>query len=138
MVELSQPGQLSGIAVQIGIERGEWGSGKASVTLDIESRHCNKGGVAHGGLYTMMLDMALGGGLVSILPVNEWCATTQLNTSFISAARPGEKISARGHVVKRGRNVAHLAGEITSESGRVIATATGTWAIWDHKPASMK
>ena len=137
MTELSEPAHLTDMAVEIGIERGEWGSGKSSVFLNIESKHCNKGGVAHGGLYTMMLDMALGGALVSILPKEEWCATTQLSISFISAARPGEKITAHGNVVKRGKNVAHLDGKITADSGRVIATATGTWAIWDHKPASM-
>tara|TARA_Y100000768_G_scaffold387522_1_gene379134 strand:- start:778 stop:1194 length:417 start_codon:yes stop_codon:yes gene_type:complete len=137
MTELSEPAHLTDMAVEIGIERGDWGSGKSSVLLNIESKHCNKGGVAHGGLYTMMLDMALGGALVSILPKEEWCATTQLSISFISAARPGEKITAHGNVVKRGKNVAHLDGKITADSGRVIATATGTWAIWDHKPASM-
>ena len=137
MTELSEPADLTDMAVEIGIERGDWGSGKSSVLLNIESKHCNKGGVAHGGLYTMMLDMALGGALVSILPKEEWCATTQLSISFISAARPGEKITAHGNVVKRGKNVAHLDGKITADSGRVIATATGTWAIWDHKPASM-
>jgi len=137
MVELSEPAHLTDMAVDIGIERGEWGGGKSSVILNIESKHCNKGGVAHGGLYTMMLDMALGGALVSILPKEEWCATTQLNVSFISAARPSEKITANGTVVKRGKNIAHLEGKILTDSGRVIATASGTWAIWDHKPASM-
>ena len=137
MTELSEPAHLTDMAVEIGIERGDWGSGKSSVLLNIESKHCNKGGVAHGGLYTMMLDMALGGALVSILPKEEWCATTQLSISFISAARPGETITAHGNVVKRGKIVAHLDGKITADSGRVIATATGTWAIWDHKPASM-
>ena len=59
----------------------------------------------------MMLDMALGGALVSILPKREWCATTQLSVSFISAARPDEKITASGNVVKRGKHVAHLEGK---------------------------
>ena len=85
----------------------------------------------------MMLDMALGGALVSILPKEEWCATTQLSVSFISAARPGEEITANGRVVKRGKHVAHLEGKISTDSGRVVASATGTWAIWDHKPSSM-
>ena len=85
MVEMSEPAHLTDMAVDIGIQRGEWGAGKSSVFLVIESKHCNKGGVAHGGLYTMMLDMALGGALVSILPKQEWCATTQLSVSFISA-----------------------------------------------------
>ena len=137
MVDLSEPGDLSDMAVDIGIQRGDWGNGKSSVWLEVQSKHCNKGGVAHGGLYTMMLDMALGGALVSVLHKQEWCATTQLSISFISAARPGEKISANGIVVKRGKNVAHLEGKITTESNRIIATGTGTWAIWDHKPSSM-
>lgn len=137
MTELSEPAELTGMAIEIGIKRANWGAGKSSVSLDIESKHCNKGGVAHGGLYTMMLDMALGGALVSILPKQEWCATTQLSVSFISAARPGEKITANGNVVKRGKNVAHLDGEIITDTGRVISTASGTWAIWDHKPVSM-
>ncbi len=137
MTELSEPSNLTEMAIDIGIQREEWGTGSSSVSVEITAKHCNKGGVAHGGLYTMMLDMALGGSLVSILPKAEWCATTSLNVSFISAARPGEKIIAVGNVVKRGQNVAHLKGEITTESGRVVATATGTWAIWNHKPASM-
>ena len=93
MVEMSELAHLTDMAVEIGIQRGEWGNGRSSVWLQVESKHCNKGGVAHGGLYTMMLDMALGGALVSILPKQEWCATTQLAVSFISAARPGEKFS---------------------------------------------
>ncbi|MDP6869485.1 MAG: PaaI family thioesterase [Candidatus Poseidoniaceae archaeon] len=138
MVTLSKAAPLNKIAVNLGIERLGWGDGKSSLKLGVSKSHCNKAGVAHGGLYTMMLDMALGGALVSILPVEEWCATTQLNISFISAAKPGEEIIATGKVVKRGKNVAHLAGDICVSSGRKIATATGVWAIWDHKPDSMK
>ena len=85
----------------------------------------------------MMLDMALGGTLVSTLKIEEWCATTSLNVNFIDAAKVGNHLTATGRIVRRGRNVAHLAGEIITENGRVVATATGVWAIWDHKPASM-
>jgi len=136
MSDLSEPDHMTDMAVELGIQRGDWGSGKASFSLDVESRHCNKAGVAHGGLYTLMLDMALGGSLVCTLKKEEWCATTQLNVSFINAARPNEKIIAEGLLKKRGKHVAHLFGEIKTDSGRVIATATGVWAIWDHKPTS--
>ncbi len=137
MVTLSEPSELPEIAKEIGLERGDWGEGRSTLNLIVNSKHCNKAGVAHGGIYTIMLDSALGGALVSILPVEEWCATTQLNVSFISAAKPGEEIIASGRVVKRGRNVAHLTGEINTVSGRKVATANGVWAIWDHKPESM-
>ena len=48
---------------------------------------------------------------------------------FLAPARPGERLVAEGRVVRRGKHVAHLAGEI-KVGDRLIATATGTWAIW--------
>jgi len=74
--------------------------------------HLNKGGAAHGGLLTTMLDMALGGALVASLKEEEWCATTQLVTSFLDAAKVGDRLVAEGRVVRRGRHVAHLAGQV--------------------------
>lgn len=130
----SDPPNLSGIAKSLSIQRGQWSPGHCSVFVDVEEFHCNKGGVAHGGLFTIMLDMACGGALVSGLLKEEWCATTQLNVSFIDAGRIGERLEAVGNVTRRGRNVAHLSGEIRAESGRLIASATGTWMIWQSKP----
>ena len=134
---LSEPGPLNQVAQGLGISRTSWGGGKASYALTVTKSHCNKGGVAFGGIHTVLLDMALGGSLVSTLTKSQWCATTSLTTSFISPAYVDETITAYGEVVKRGRNVAHLKGEIRTQSGRVVATATGTWAIWENKPASM-
>ena len=134
---LSMPPELSGISQALGIQRGEWGKGKCTMTVDVQNFHTNKGGVAHGGLYTMMLDSSLGGALVSTLKKDEWCATTQLVTSFIDAAKIGDSLTATGRIVRRGRNVAHLEGEITTQSGRLIATAKGTWAIWESRPANL-
>ena len=137
MSELSQPPELSGVAKALGIRVGDWGKGSASVVVEVDDSHTNKGGVAHGGLYTMMLDMCCGGALVSTLLLEEWCATTQLSISFLSPAKPGDFLCATGKLVKRGKNVAHLKGEITTKEGVVIATASGTWAIWQSKPSYM-
>ena len=107
------------------------------MTLKVGEQHLNIGGVAHGGVYSIMLDMALGGALLSVMPVEEWCATTMLNISFIAAAKEGTELIANGRLVKRGKNVAHLEGEILNDEGIVFATAKGTWAIWNHRPSSM-
>ena len=134
---LSQAPELSGISQTLGISRGEWGKGKCTMHVTVDNFHTNKGGVAHGGLYTMMLDSSLGGALVSTLKKDEWCATTQLVTSFIDAARIGDVLTSSGRIVRRGRNVAHLEGEITTQSGRLIASAKGTWAIWEKRPTNL-
>ena len=137
MTELSQPPELSGIAQAMDIRRGDWGKGSASLKVMVSDKHTNKGGVTHGGLYSMMLDMACGGALVSTLPIEEWCATTQLSISFLAPSRPGDELIAKGTLVKRGRNVAHLHGEVATSDGQVVATANGTWAIWQKKPEYM-
>ena len=101
--EFSQPSELSGIAKAMKITGGSWKQGEVSVQTTVSSEHTNKGGVAHGGLYSMMLDMALGGTLVSTLRVEEWCATTSLNVNFIDAAQVGDHLTATGRIVRRGR-----------------------------------
>lgn len=133
---LSPPPEPTGMAMALGIERTAWSAGHTCLEVTVTSDHLNKGGAAHGGLMTVLLDAALGGALVSTLPVASWCATTQLTTSFLAAARLGERLVATGRVVRRGRHVAHLAGDVRVGE-RVVASAVGTWAIWDARPPSM-
>ena len=133
---LSAAPEPTGMALALGIERTAWSPGHTCLEVTVAQDHLNKGGAAHGGLMTVLLDGALGGALVSTLPRTSWCATTQLTTSFLDAARLGERLVATGRVVRRGRHVAHLAGEVKAGE-RVVASAVGTWAIWDERPPSM-
>ena len=132
----SSPPEPSGMAEALGLEVTDWHPGRCAVEVTVAPMHLNKGGAVHGGVLTTMLDMALGGALVASLTTEEWCATTQLTTSFLDAAKEGERLQAKGHVVRRGRHVAHLAGEVLVGQ-RVVASASGTWAIWSSRPASM-
>ncbi|RJU89403.1 MAG: PaaI family thioesterase [Candidatus Poseidoniales archaeon] len=134
---LSSPSEPTGFVAELGIERTLWTPGASRLELTLSEAHLNKGGVAHGGVHMVMLDSALGSALVASLKVEEWCATTQLSTSFLAAARPGERLVAEGRVVRRGKHVAHLAGEV-KVGDRVVATASGTWAIWSSRPPSLK
>ena len=79
---LSSAPEPTGMALALGIERTAWSPGHTCLEVTVTPDHLNKGGAAHGGLMTVLLDAALGGALVSTLPVTSWCATTQLTTSF--------------------------------------------------------
>ena len=133
---LSSPPDPSGFMADLGIERTLWKPGQSRLELTLTEAHLNKGGVAHGGIHMVLLDYALGSALVASLKVEEWCATTQLSTNFLSPARPGDRLIAEGRVVRRGQHVAHLAGEVRV-GDRVVATATGTWVIWSSRPPSL-
>jgi uncharacterized protein (TIGR00369 family) len=129
--------KLSGVCDSLGVTGKQFGDGTCSVTCTVSLDHLNAGGVAHGGLHSTMLDSALGGALVSLIKKEEWCATAQLDVSFLNAANVGDVLVAEGKVLRRGRNLAHCDGILSNQDGKIIANAKGTWAIWESKPSSM-
>jgi uncharacterized protein (TIGR00369 family) len=129
--------KLSGVCDSLGVTGKYFRDGVCAVECQVSDDHLNAGGVAHGGLHSTMLDSALGGALVSIIKKEEWCATAQLDISFLNAAKVGDNLIAEGKVLRRGRNLAHCEGILSNQDGKVIATAKGTWAIWSTKPSSM-
>jgi uncharacterized protein (TIGR00369 family) len=88
----------------------------------------NPAGVIQGGLLAGMLDDTLGPALVATLSEGEWAPTTDLHVQVLSPAQPGRLIG-RGRVVRRGGQVAFLAGELCDEHGNLLATATATASI---------
>tara|TARA_B100001113_G_C20650948_1_gene423447 strand:+ start:112 stop:531 length:420 start_codon:yes stop_codon:yes gene_type:complete len=132
--ELSKPSELNGISKELGIIMTNFGNGTASFEVVVTDLHLNKGGVAFGGLHASLLDSAMGAALVSSLKVSEWCATANLTINYLEASLPGTKLISVGKIVRRGKNLAHLFGEIKDEKGKIHANATGTWTIWSRKP----
>ena len=83
--ELSTP-NLTKFAEIVGFEVTKFGDGRCTVEATVDERHLNLGGVAHGGLHATMLDTSMGGALVSTLLKEEWCATAQIDISYLNAA----------------------------------------------------
>ncbi len=102
--------------------------GTVSVELDAEDRHLNAGGIVHGGVLLSMLDSVMGGAVVATLRDGEWTATESLTTNFM---RPGmtERVRATGSVDRRGKLTAFVQGEVAAADGRILARASGVWAI---------
>lgn len=70
----------------------------------------------------------LGPALVATLGEGEWAPTVDLQVRFLRPAKPGV-LRGRGRVVRRGRDIAFLAGELRGPNGDVVATATATPAV---------
>lgn len=132
--ELSKPSEMNGISKHLGVKLTHFGDGKASFSVLISDVHLNKGGVAFGGLHASLLDSAMGAALVSTLKVSEWCATANITINYLEGSLPGVELIATGNIVRRGKNLAHLSGEIRGSDGLIHANATGVWNIWNSKP----
>jgi uncharacterized protein (TIGR00369 family) len=88
-------------------------------------------GVVQGGMLAAMLDDTLGPALVATLGPGQFAPTTDLHVQFLRPAHPGRLIG-RGRVVRRGKQIAFLAGELLDASGAVVATAMATAQIRDR------
>jgi uncharacterized protein (TIGR00369 family) len=112
-------------------------NGEAECTVELQPHHLNNRGVAHGGVVGALLDSAMGAAVISAIPKEWWCATTGLSIQFIAGPRAGALI-ATGKVVRRATSVAFAHGEAREPSGRLVATAQGTWHLWPHRPEMQK
>ena len=106
------------------------GDGACTVTGTVEARHLNINQVVHGGVYATILDTAMGGAVVTLLKPDEVTATTSLYVEFLRPAREGQRLVARGEVVRRGRHLAFVEGNLEDGEGRRLSQAHGTWYIW--------
>lgn len=87
---------------------------------------CNMWGGIQGGMVAAMLDdvMSLAVGLD--LEWGQISPTLELKVSMLNPARPG-RIIGTGQVIKRGKSVGFIEGElIDEESGKLLATASST------------
>ncbi|HTQ76404.1 MAG TPA: PaaI family thioesterase [Burkholderiales bacterium] len=117
------------VAATLGIKFRSVDSEKGEVEVEFEGRpeFTNPVGNIQGGILAAMLDDTMGPALASRLAAGEFAPTLNLNVSFEKPARVGV-ILGRGRVVKQGRDVCFLSGELFQEGERVAA-ATATALI---------
>ncbi|MEU5861557.1 PaaI family thioesterase [Nonomuraea sp. NPDC047529] len=100
-------------------------AGTIEVAFQAGERFANPVGVVQGGFLAAMLDDTMGPALVATLPEDQFALTLDLQVQFLRPARPG-RLVGRGRVVRRGKDVCFLAGELLAPDGRTVATATAT------------
>ena len=103
-------------------------AGTIEVAFTATDQFLNPAGVIQGGFVAAMLDDTLGPALVATLGPGQFAPTTDLHVQFLRPARPG-RLTGRGRIVRRGRDVAVLAGELADSSGQLVAVATATAQI---------
>jgi uncharacterized protein (TIGR00369 family) len=102
--------------------------GVIRVQFEAKPEFLNPMGVVQGGFVAAMLDDTLGPALVCTLPPNHFAPTIELKVNFIRPAPVGALI-AEGRIVARGGTIAFLAGELRTQQGELVATATATARI---------
>jgi uncharacterized protein (TIGR00369 family) len=102
-------------------------AGTIELSFTATEQFLNPAGHVQGGFLAAMLDDTLGPALVATLPDGEWAPTISLNVQFVRPAQPG-RLKSRGRVIRKGRDIAFLAGELI-DGDDVVATATASAII---------
>jgi uncharacterized protein (TIGR00369 family) len=96
--------------------------------IRIADHHCNRRGLAHGGLVVTLADVALGkaGEWFSQPPVS--LLTASLTVDFYGAARRGDWLEAKTDVIRVGRQVA-FGNCYLRVADKLVARASGIFNV---------
>ncbi len=106
----------------------EVADGRAVTEVDMAEHLQNVVGGFHGGAAFGLIDCAMGAAVYSLLEADELAATLEAKTNYIRPVREG-LIRCEARVIHKGRRTAVLDAEVTA-GGKLIAKASGTFAIW--------
>ncbi len=95
-----------------------------AIPLDL----CHSGNVIQGGFVAAMLDAAMSHAVLAHIEGITNVLTLDLKISYLRASLAGS-FTARGKIIKAGRSIAFLEGELFNGQGELTATASSTAKI---------
>ncbi|KAA6440585.1 PaaI family thioesterase [Dyadobacter flavalbus] len=107
---------LNGKLIDVGINFME-------VEYVVREDMCNPMRTLHGGIAATILDDIVGT-MVYAMGREFAFTSVNLNCDFLNPAVPGQVIIAKSKVIRSGRNIVHVEGEIVSTEGKIIAKCT--------------
>ena len=112
----------------MGIDIVSFGEGKAELEMTIRPDMYNGVGWLQGGMLVALADEAMALAIYPLLAENEGIATISESTSFIKGVREGT-IHAEGRVIKKGRRVAFVEGDVWADGQEKILLSHTTAAF---------
>jgi uncharacterized protein (TIGR00369 family) len=113
----------------LGIELVDTAERTATVEMSTTEDMANHSGFVHGGMISTLADSAMGRAVWTLEPGATRAMSFDLKLSFITVATVGERLRAVGHVIHAGRHTAVAECRVEGTDGRLVATASATFAM---------
>jgi acyl-coenzyme A thioesterase 13 len=104
--------------------------------LRVGDQHANSRGSVHGGVLTTLTDVALGYGTLAAHGEVLALVTASLTIDFTGTAGIGDWLEARTTLKRMGSRLAFASCEITTTSGRPVASSSGVFSVPPARPAA--
>ncbi|MDD9877730.1 MAG: PaaI family thioesterase [Magnetovibrio sp.] len=111
----------------LGYEITDWDVGQATIVLDVDERHGNRHGLAHGGVLMTILDAACtrAGAVDPETDEIRRAATVSMTTNFVAPVKPG-RVRAEAVTTGGGRRLFFAEAKAYDADGNLVATAAAT------------
>ena len=105
--------------------------GEAGLEMTVRPDMANGVGWLQGGMFTALADEAMALALYQKLEEGEGIATISENTSFFKVAQAGTNLYATGRVIRKGRRVAFVEGEVreNGKDGQILSRTVASFAV---------
>jgi len=108
---------------------------KIRVAFQTRLEFRNPAGAIQGGIVAAMLDDAFGPLLIIASGRTQAPLTLDLNISYVAAATHG-RFECEARIIRRGKSIAFVEGELFGEDGELVARATSTVRLVPLGPRS--
>ena len=112
------------------------GQGEIDYSMKITESHLATPLAAHGGAISALMDATMGVcALSQVLSEDKVVSTIEMKVSFVSPALLGDVLSGKAKIVKTGKRILFVEGEIVNQNGKIISVATGTFNAYPSEKA---
>lgn len=103
-------------------------AGTVELAFEATENLCNLWGGIHGGMVAAMMDDILAIAVGLKLEWGQISPTLEMKVSMLSVAKPGRLIG-RGRVLRRGKSVVFVEGELLDADGTLLAKGSSTCTL---------
>ncbi len=101
--------------------------GSVEYRIKVEEKHLATPRAAHGGVQAALMDATLGvAALSNVCEEDRVVSTVTLTINYLRPAFLGDEMIATAKVLKQGKNLLFVNGEIVNQNGVLLATASAT------------
>jgi acyl-coenzyme A thioesterase 13 len=94
--------------------------GSMEIEYEVREDMCNPMRTLHGGIASTILDDIVGT-MVYALGREFAFTSVNLNCDFLNPAVPGDILTAKSQVIRSGKNIIHVEGQLFKADGRIVA-----------------
>lgn len=114
-------------------------AGQVEYIMPVRDEHLATPLAAHGGSISALMDATMGVcALSQVIDRGKVVSTIEMKISFLAPALKNDELRGKASIIKDGKRLLFVEGEIRNQNGELIAFATGTFNSYPTEKAGFE